>query len=669
MNTKLVFPAFWICNAPYLSVPCLTAYLKEKGHDVEQIDLNLEFTDKMLSKEFIKLCLKRLSENPEKRSIPYLKQIAQFVCDGIEKHKNLFRSEQALDLDIYEKCRNFIALAFSIINEAFPTEKIDHYFYESPYNRNSFRSILDSAEDAFNGENKSLVSLLGSYYIDELVQETNLIGISLTGLDQIIPSFVLAGQIKKANPEVKIVLGGSVPTRWFADQSVAPNIFKHIDYVIINEGEVPLAALIAHLEGDIPIDQVPQLVYLNNENEITYTQLPITNLLMCQLPTPIFNKKDIKRYLSPIPALPLLGSRGCYWCKCAFCDHSFVYNNSFRPADVNKIIDDISVYIREYDVHYINFHDEAMTPKGISALSDQLIEKGLNIKWSTDARLDKGLSYEVLEKAHKAGLSILFFGLESINPRVVKLMNKGTEVDRTRHILADATQIGIGSHLFFICGFPTETIQEYRETMDFIRENRNIIACHGSSTLSLGRYSPIAQDPAKYLLRITNIGDMDNASLDYEFERLNEAPEIDAERKKVVKEANTKIITYSKRMFNLLFREHWIIFWENIKELTAQRREREAKHVLKSGVFVIDTNGGVVVYNCTTNEVLEFDKSAGYVLELIDELGCSEPTAVFTAAAQHFDLPYAEAQEAISNFIDLLKEKQVIYIPPTDEDC
>ena len=43
------------------------------------------------------------------------------------------RSNEALDILVYEKCCYFIAMAFSIINAAFPGEAVDHYTYDSTY--------------------------------------------------------------------------------------------------------------------------------------------------------------------------------------------------------------------------------------------------------------------------------------------------------------------------------------------------------------------------------------------------------------------------------------------------------------------------------------------------------------------------------------------------------
>ena len=666
MKTKLVFPGFWTCSAPYLSLPSLTAFLRMHGKDVEQIDLNLEFTDRILSKDFLDYCLHKyedIVEIDDQQVVPYLDAIGKYVCENIEEQKNIMRSNEALDILVYEKCCYFIAMAFSIINAAFPGEAVDHYTYDSTYDRDSFSSILKCAQDAYSESTGSLVQLLTSYYIDDLIDGADLIGISLTGINQIIPSFVLAGMIKKKNPAIKIVLGGSVPTRWFADRNNLPNIFEFVDYVIVNEGEVPIVALVDYLEGRSSIQDVPQLFYLNDNKEITYNNLPISNPEICALPTPVFNKADIGRYLSPVPSLPLLGCRGCYWCKCTFCDHSFVYNNDYRPANVDKVLFDINNYIDEYNVRYINFHDEAMTPSGLLGLSNRLIEDGADIKWSTDARLDRGLTYDILKTAHKAGLSILFFGLESINNRVIKLMNKGTHVDVSKRILTDAKMVGIGAHCFFICGFPTETIEEYQETVDFVIRNKDIIACQGCSEFSLGKHSPIAKEPEKYKVRILDKDYPDSASLNYKFERIDVDNEYEEKRKAAYSNVTKHLFTYAQRVLCLLFREHWVIYWDHIEETLKKASEVTNSYPLKSGVFPIETDDQLLVFDCATSEVFEFSKETKYLFNLIEENGGKQIDVIVRKASKHFNMPEDEMKDKLSEFLSLIIEKSIIFVP------
>ena len=330
---------------------------------------------------------------------------------------------------------------------------------------------------------------------------------------------------------------------------------------------------------------------------------------------------------------------------------------------MDKVLFDINNYIDEYNVRYINFRDEAMSPSGLLGLSNRLIEDGADIKWSTDARLDRGLTYDILKTAHKAGLSILFFGLESINNRVIKLMNKGTHVDVSKRILTDAKMVGIGAHCFFICGFPTETIEEYQETVDFVIRNKDIIACQGCSEFSLGKHSPIAKEPEKYKIRILDKDYPDSASLNYKFERIDVDNEYEEKRKAAYSNVTKHLFTYAQRVLCLLFREHWVIYWDHIEETLKKASEVTNSYPLKSGVFPIETDDQLLVFDCATSEVFEFSKETKYLFNLIEENGGKQIDVIVRKASKHFNMPEDEMKDKLSEFLSLLIEKSIIFVP------
>lgn len=488
----------------------------------------------------------------------------------------------------------------------------------------------------------------------------DLIGFSITGLDQIIPTFILAGAIKRVNSDIKIVIGGSIPTRWFAKKEYAPYLFDYIDYVILNEGENPLLALIQYLKNEITIENVPQLVYEVN-NKIMFNDISSECVQMSTIPTPVFNIKDLKRYLTPKLVLPLLGSRGCYWRKCTFCDHSFIYKNTFRQAPVDKIINDINIYAEKYGVHYINFHDEAMTPSIMNELSKKIIESNLSVKWSTDARLDKNLTYDILELASKSGLSVIFFGLESINDRVVELIDKGTRLDITQRIVEDVKKAGIASHMFFICGFPTETIMEYQETVNFIERNKDIIASHGCSRFGLGKYSPIAKNPQKYNVEITNANEDFNAALSYEFTRIDIEQDYFDKIEKIYNYVTKELETYAQKIFHIIIREHWVVFWENLESILSDIKNKKSSKCLKSGVFIIETESQILLYDSAAKEVFEFDLSAKHVIELISEYGIDNKERLIQKALDYYKISQEQINESVQEFVNLLTEKELIF--------
>jgi anaerobic magnesium-protoporphyrin IX monomethyl ester cyclase len=53
LKTMLLFPPEWVPTAPYLALPCLTAVLREAGHQVVQKDVNIEMYDLFFSDAFL----------------------------------------------------------------------------------------------------------------------------------------------------------------------------------------------------------------------------------------------------------------------------------------------------------------------------------------------------------------------------------------------------------------------------------------------------------------------------------------------------------------------------------------------------------------------------------------------------------------------------------------
>jgi len=75
----------------------------------------------------------------------------------------------------------------------------------------------------------------------------------------------------------------------------------------------------------------------------------------------------------------------------------------------------------------------------------------------------------------------------------MKLMNKGIDVEKRLSILSDARKAGIWNNGLFMFGYPTETLEETRETMAVIRENRDIIPSCTLSNFSLKKNSRLVK--------------------------------------------------------------------------------------------------------------------------------------------------------------------------------
>lgn len=576
MKTLLVFPPFWSASQPYLSLPCIAAYLKKYGVDVDQIDLNLQIYDYVLSKEFILKCIKKIKTPSNGEGLSGenrdLLEIMYFMSRNIDKYKNMFRSEAALDIHVYMKCFSIIESCLSSISKLYEKETLSFVYYEhKDYSELRSKDVLRCIEDVKRGKLKdTLVYEVINPFVERIAMENDLVGISLTGSNQIIPTYILATLLKEKNPKIKIVLGGNIVSRWYSVLQCNIDLFTNVDLYMYGEGEYPFIKLIEYMKRKIPIQEVPNILYINEENKVVMTE-DDCYLDINTLPTPIFNKNEIGKYFSPSVVLPLLASRGCFWGKCSFCDHSYIYHGKYRKRSIDLIVEDIKTLNSEYDCYAINFHDEAIAPIEMSALSDRLLAENINIKWTTCARLDLAMSKELLKKAHTAGLKILFFGLESINQRVLQKMNKGTEVANIRQVLSDSAAVNIRNHLFFICGFPTETKEEFDETLDFVRKNSEYIHSSGCSYFSLGKYCDVYNHPQKYDLELVEDPNDDLAL----FTNYKMNVEYGYQREYYLD--NIEKFSSGKFLFatNWVYRDHWILFSDYLFQLNSVIDEEE----------------------------------------------------------------------------------------------
>jgi hypothetical protein len=95
-KVMLVFPPDWYPSEPYLSLPTLTAFLREAGHDVVQKDVNLEMYDWFFSGEFLRRVLKKVPQQLDR-----LKKIG--------RERDLTDAEVELQLSLCDCTRSRIA--------------------------------------------------------------------------------------------------------------------------------------------------------------------------------------------------------------------------------------------------------------------------------------------------------------------------------------------------------------------------------------------------------------------------------------------------------------------------------------------------------------------------------------------------------------------------------
>ena len=212
-------------------------------------------------------------------------------------------------------------------------------------------------------------------------------------------------------------------------------------------------------------------------------------------------------YLTPERVLPVMGSRGCYWERCAFCSIPFDHMD-FHVRYAETVVADCKNLQEKYNCDYFFLTDEALPINFLKTYSEKLLEAKVDIKWTGELKFEKSmLKEERLELLYRAGCRKLIFGLESYNQRVLNSMKKGVEqavIDKT---VADCLRVGIAMHFYLLIGFPTETRDEVMESVDFVLNNRRLLNSPGFSCIAsqfdLEKGAPIVKNPSEW--HITNL--------------------------------------------------------------------------------------------------------------------------------------------------------------------
>jgi radical SAM superfamily enzyme YgiQ (UPF0313 family) len=213
---------------------------------------------------------------------------------------------------------------------------------------------------------------------------------------------------------------------------------------------------------------------------------------------PDFDGLPLDRYLAPDLVLPLITAHGCYHGQCAFCSVGYGAGKGFHPLPVAQVLEQIIALHAKYGVRHIFFADEAIPPRTLRLLSEQLIERGAPVDWCGCARFEAALTEPLLRTMAAGGCRMLLFGLETGSERMIRHMVKGTQAGTMSRVLRDSARAGIWNHTFFFFGFPTEAMADAQETVNFLYEHQDALHSASPGVFVLERFSPIHADPARF---------------------------------------------------------------------------------------------------------------------------------------------------------------------------
>ncbi|MBN2297113.1 MAG: radical SAM protein [Deltaproteobacteria bacterium] len=258
------------------------------------------------------------------------------------------------------------------------------------------------------------------------------VGFSLNYLSQAITCFAMAGFIRTACPDVKIVLGGGLVTSWMKRPDWNNPFSGLIDDMTAGPGEERVLSLAgAEYSGEDPLpDYSP------------------------------FRKNS---YLSPGKTVPFSTSFGCYWGKCSFCPERSE-GNRYSCLSKDRVFSDLDCIIEQESPNLIHLCDNALSP----ALLERFASREIACSWYGFARITHHLcDPDFCSALKRSGCVMLKLGLESGDQRVLDELGKGISLEVAASALKTLRNAGIATYVYLLFGTPTEDEGSARKTLDF----------------------------------------------------------------------------------------------------------------------------------------------------------------------------------------------------------
>jgi len=307
--------------------------------------------------------------------------------------------------------------------------------------------------------------------VKKSIQDYNPSVIGLTVKSQNFTSGTIVAKIaKKINPDIKIIVGGAHST--MNGKKVFDS--NYIDFACIGEGENTVAELINALEKDLDLNTVDGLMFRDKEKIITtkprgyIDDLDSLDFALNHAPKIL---KDFDKY--PRRAFGyIFGSRGCPY-ACTFCESKAMWTRKVRYRSPENIVEELKL-MQKFGIKEVNFDDDTfgISKKNIKVMNKLMHDELPNMTYTCETVVQLAKDEEVVKDMKYGGCTGTYVGIESGNNEMLKSIKKTQTTDECISAIRHLQKHGIDSHAFIMVGFPNETEETFKETMEFIPKLR-----------------------------------------------------------------------------------------------------------------------------------------------------------------------------------------------------
>ena len=275
--------------------------------------------------------------------------------------------------------------------------------------------------------------------------------------------------LKEEFPDIPIVVGGIHPTFMYEEA-----LNNGADVVVRFEGEYTTLELVNKIERyglkDEVLRSVDGIAFKSRDGKVILTgPRPLIHDLD-ELPPPARHLLPMDRYTlfnKPIRVAHVMASRGCPY-GCSYCTTSYFWGRRIRFRSAVNVANEIEDIIEKYGAKIIVFTDDELTVnrRFMYDLINELKSRGLDVSFACGSRVDH-VDRNYLKFLYENGCSALYFGVESASQETLDKIGKRIKLEQAIKVFRWVKELGGFASGSFILGFPWETVDDMKRTVDF----------------------------------------------------------------------------------------------------------------------------------------------------------------------------------------------------------
>ncbi len=325
------------------------------------------------------------------------------------------------------------------------------------------------------------------FHFVDFVKKYNPDVVGFTSFSHDVPSVEKSIKlVKEVNSRVVTFVGGPHPS---ARPKNIWDDYPGVDYGFRGEGETGFSRIVKYL-SDISepwnksslneglLQSVKGLVWQKNGSIYCNDQAFPKDLDSIDFPAwELINLKGYQSAPQGVifkkhPVAPMIITRGCPF-LCTFCAGYNITGRKLRYRTIENVMNEIGLLYHKYKVREIHILDDNFTldKEFARKFCEELIRQKFNISWCcpNGLRLDS-LDKDILVLMRKAGCYYISIGIESGSQRILDMMKKKLSISEIKRQIDLVRSVGLDVNGFFILGYPGETVDEIKKTINFARE-------------------------------------------------------------------------------------------------------------------------------------------------------------------------------------------------------